>query len=210
MKKKKLSYLIASLLLGLSIFSITFYSCEKENIVPNTSTDNSESYRSKSEMPDLSKICGSVKELNLLGENGEVVGTTLIFNDTKYFYVQFRCNGKYILGDAAMHISPTTDQFPMDLNGNPLISKFDFKIKGQPLSNVRAIIVPISKLYGQSYVAASVQARSYRSDAKQSFFITAWADGRSFGNSVKGKMFLYKRNACTEANGTFIQNESSN
>ena len=161
-------------------------------------------------MPDPSKICGKAKEINLLADDGAIIGKTIIFNDTKYFYVHFKCNERYTLGDAAMHISPASDQFPIDPNGNPLISEFDFKIKGQPLSNTRAIIAPISKLYGQSYVAATVQAKSLRTNEKQSLFLTAWVDGRSFGNGLKGKMFLYKKNTCAVANGTYTQTEESN
>lgn len=209
MKKKKLSYLIASILTCLFIAAVSFYSCEKEEILPNTLTDGGTTNKMGTDMPDPTKICGKAKELYLIAHDGAAIGKAIIFNDTKYFYVHFRCNDRYILGDAAMHISPISDQFPLDQNGNPLISEFDFKIKGLPLSSTRAIIVPISKLYGQSYVAASVQAKALRSEGKQTIFLTAWADGRSFGNTVKGKMFFYKKNTCTEVNGTFTQTEET-
>lgn len=207
MKTKKLTYVITALLAGITILSVSVFSCEKENIAPKTLTENITNQKMVSDLPDPGKICGSAKELNLVADNGSVIGKAVIFNDTKYFYVKFRCNNNYSLGDAAMHISPTSDQFPMDENRNPLISAFNHKIKGQSLSSTRSIIVPVSELYGQSYIAATVQAKSLHSNEKHSLFVSAWVDGRSFGNTVKGRVFVYKKQTCLETNGASNQME---
>lgn len=195
MKKKNLTYIILAGLTGLVAVCLSVYSCEKEVITPNSA----EKLKPGSSMPET--FCGKVMEKELVGENGAIIGTAVIFNDTKYFYVNMKSTNDYIFGDAAMHIATRPESIPVDQNRNPAVSEFDYKVKGQALSTNRSIIVPLSDMKGFSFVAVNVQAKALHSTEKHALFVSTWIDGREFGNTVKGRLFTYDKQECLTTEG---------
>lgn len=200
MKNKKFTYIILASLIGVIAVSLSVYSCEKEVITPNSGNElNSDRNKPGDPMPE--NYCGRTTELKLVADNGSVVGTALIFNDTKYFYVRMKSSNDFLLGDAALHVAPEVLGFPLDENKNPNVSLFKYKIKGQELSHERSIIVPLSDMKGLSYVAATVQAKALHSTEKHVMFVTTWIDGRQFGDSDKGRFFTYNKQECLTTEG---------
>jgi hypothetical protein len=137
-----------------------------------------------------------------VADNGAVAGTAWIFNDTKYFYIKMKSTGNFLLGDAAVHVAKGTNGIPLDVNNNPNVSLFKYKIKGQELSQDRMVIVPLSDMKGLSYIAATVQTKVLHSSTdKHVLFVSTWIDGRQFGNTVKGRIFTYNKQVCLTTYG---------
>lgn len=195
MKKKNLKYVLIAGLTGLIALSISVYSCEKEVITPNSTS------KAKPDNSSPKFYCGKTRELKLVGENGAIMGSAVIFNDTKYFYVNMKSYKDFMFGDAAMHVASRPEGIPVDQNRNPAISEFEYKIKGQALSTNRSIIIPLSSMKGLSYVAVNVQAKALHSAEKHAMFISTWVDGRQFGNTVKGRLFTYEKQECLTNEG---------
>ncbi len=200
MKNNRFTYVILASLAGLIAVSISVYSCEKEVITPNGLNElNSDRNKPGDPMPE--NYCGRTTELKMVADNGAVVGTALIFNDTKYFYLKMKSSKDFLLGDAAVHVAQKNYGIPLDENQNPDVSAFKYKIKGQELSHDRAIIIPLSDMKGLSYIAATVQAKALHSTEKHVMFVSTWIDGRQFGNTVKGRIFTYNKQECLTTEG---------
>jgi hypothetical protein len=195
MKKRSLYYFFLAGVLGVIVAGVSVYSCEKEVITPNNAD------KMHPEVMDPKDYCGKTMEFKLVGENDAIIGSATVFNDTKYFYVKMKSSRDYVFGDAAMHIASRSDGFPLDLNGNPSLSLFKYKIQGQPLSTDRAIIVPLSSLNKLSYVTVNVQSKALHSTEKHSLFVSTWIDGRQYGNTVKGRVFTYQKQTCLTTEG---------
>jgi hypothetical protein len=132
--KKNLKYVFAAGLVALGVSAVSVYSCEKEVITPNTPELQSRS----AEVLPAGDICGKMVNKELIRENGQVMGEALIYNDTKYFYVELTSKVKdYYFSDAYMHIASKGEMTPVDADGNIDLSKFEYSITGRKLEETR-------------------------------------------------------------------------
>lgn len=202
--KKNLKYVFLTGLVALGVAAVSVYSCEKEVITPN-SPEN----RSAEVLPD-GAICGKMINKQLIRENGKVMGEALIYNDTKYFYVELTSNEKgYSFSDAYMHIASKAELMPVDAEGNVDISKFEYSITGRKLEATRKFRVPLSSLKKTAIVAVTAEAKHMNmGDNEHQEKLTVWIKGNEFGTGTnKGQMFKYKKQTCWTQEGEELTSE---
>lgn len=196
--KKNLKYVFAAGVIALGITAVSVYSCEKEVITPN-SPEN----RSAVVLPD-GDVCGKMVNKQLIRENGKVIGEALLYNDTKYFYVELTSQEKgYYFSDAFMHIASRAELMPLDAEGSVDISKFEYSITGRKLEETRKFRVPLTSLKPKAVVAVTAEVkRMNMGDNDHQEKLTVWIKGNEFGTGeVKGQMFKYNKQTCWTQDG---------
>lgn len=204
MKKSSLKYVIASLVLVFGIVVVSVYSCEKEVIVPNEDSLRTSRTDADLTLPIPGSICGEIQQKTMITMGGQEVGIALIYNDSKYFYVELTTNRGYYMKDANMHICKNFNELPLDEKGNPNISEFTYSIYGKPLSTVRKFRVGLQEMDGVSTIAVAVQTKYLRKSNSKEDFEIAWIDGRRFGTTVPGRAFGYEKTVCLENQETSV------
>jgi hypothetical protein len=202
--KKNLKYVFLTGLVALGVAAVSVYSCEKEVITPN-SPEN----RSATVLPS-GDICGKMVNKQLIRENGKVMGEALIYNDTKYFYVELTSQEKgYYFADAYMHIASKAEFMPVDKRGNVNISKFEYSITGRKLEETRKFRIPLTSLKSKAIVAVTAEAKHMNmGDNEHQEKLTVWIKGNEFGTGeIKGQMFKYQRQTCFTQDGEELTSE---
>lgn len=202
MKKSNVKYFLILAVAALGIGAVSMYSCEKETILPNEENLTKVDIDLKTEMPVASSICGEMIQQTIVKADGKVVGEAYYYNDTKYFYVILSTGRGYYMQDAYMDIQNDTRSFPTDKDGNPHVSEFKYSITGNPLSNVRKFRVDLSEMQGKSYISVTAQIRNFLKGKFVGKYERAWIEGRAYGTTEKGRMFLYTKSACLETQET--------
>ena len=203
--KKNLKYVFFTGLVALGVAAVSVYSCEKEVITPN-SPEN----RSTSGVLPAGDICGKMVNKQLIRENGKVMGEALIYNDTKYFYVELTSQEKgYYFADAYMHIASRADLMPVDIEGNADISKFEYSITGRKLEETRKFRIPLSDLKPIAVIAVTAEAKHMNmGDNEHQEKLTVWIKGSQFGTGAnRGQMFKYQRQTCFTQDGEELSSE---
>jgi hypothetical protein len=198
MKNKNLKNLLIGAVVVIAGVTITMYSCEKQDITPNSELTG-ENLELKSILPQPQNICSDiVKHKIVIGKN-ERVGEAYIYNDAKNVnIILFAEKGTYFK-NAYLDIESDWNSFPMDSKGEPAMSDFAYSIEGKDLSNVRRFSIPIEKMGGTKYFSAVVQVRNEKYDAIHS---RAWVHGgRTFGESKEGLIFIYNPVDCSVPEG---------
>lgn len=196
--KKNLKYVFVAGVIALGAAAVSVYSCEKEVITPNSPAN-----RSAEVLPD-GDICGKMVNKQLIRENGKVMGEALLYNDTKYFYVELTSHDKgYSFSDAYMHIASKAELMPVDAEGNVDITKFEYSITGRKLEETRKFRIPLSSLKPTAVVAVTAEAKHMNmGDNEHQEKLTIWIKGNEFGTGdVKGQMFKYKKQTCWTQDG---------
>lgn len=204
MKKSNLKYLFASVVVALGVVAVSVYSCEKEVITPNNLTTEGTEMKTDVNIPIPGSICGKIQQKGLIKVNDQEVGEALVYNDTKYFYVQLTTNRGYYMMDANMHICTKFEEIPVDKYSNPDISRFTYSISGKPLSTVRKFRVALTEMNGNSLVTVTVKTKYLRKGDDPIRFERAWVDGRSFGTTEPGRVFAYEKGLCLENQETAV------
>lgn len=205
MKNSKFKFALVALALATGVTAVSVYSCEKENIVPG-STSEVDAEQSVSELKltiaDPDQVCGTVSERYLITNAGKKIGKAFYYNDAKNFYVQLMTIRGYYMTATNMHICGSHKEFPLNADGNPAVSEFKYLINGDPLTNVRKFVVPIRDLNEKSYVAIAATVKLLKKGEEKvdisapSNIIRIWAEGKSFGENRLGKMFIYDQTTC--------------
>lgn len=196
--KKNVKYVFVAGALALGITALTVYSCEKEVITPN-SPEN----RSSVVLPD-GDICGKMVNKQLIRENGRVMGEALLYNDTKYFYVELSSQEKgYYFADAYMHVASKPELLPVDKRGNVNIAKFEYSITAHNLQETRKFRIPLTSMKSKAIVAVTAEAKHMNmGDNENQEKLTVWIKGTEFGTGdIKGQMFKYQKQICWTQDG---------
>lgn len=192
MKKSNFKYFFIAAVVVLGVVAVSVYSCEKQEFIPNTT--GSISNDPTRFVTEPGAICGEMVETNIVKADGRAVGTALIYNDVKYFYVIMTPNKGYLLGNSFMHVGSTIREIPADGNGNPVLRNYEYTIDAEPSSRFRKFRIPISEITGKNFVSVAVEAEKDVTDADKSF--TVWIDGQWMGDQQMGRTFVYTKEIC--------------
>jgi hypothetical protein len=201
MKTNRLLWKRISLLLLFSIvISLSFLiSCEKENITPNEPKIVNRNNDNRDELLALPQLCSEITYKNLLLKNNSRVGAAYFFNDREFFYAHIVAQESYKFKNAYLNTS-LLDEIPLTVDLNPDYGRFNHKIETETYTRVFRFKIPIEQLKGQFIVSLAVQTLG-TSDSDElkldiSRYQLAWADGKSYGSTILGKYFTYKKGIC--------------
>jgi len=194
MKNKNLKNLLIGAVVVVAGVSVTMYSCEKDNIAP-TEEVTGEVQDLKSILPNPQGICSEVVKHKIVRNNKEKVGDAYMYNNAENFYMILFAEEGHFFRDAYLDLENSFESFPLNSDGNPAFTSFDYQITGKPLSNVRRFEIPIEKMNDAKYMSAVVQVRHTRyTDVKE----RAWVHGgRTYGDSQEGRIFIYNVEDCS-------------
>ena len=201
MKTNKLLWKRISLLLLFSIVvSLGFLiSCEKEKISPDEPKIVNRNENIPAELLALPMLCSEIYYKNLLLKNNISAGASYFFNDREYFYAHIIARKNYKFKNAYLNTS-LLDEIPLSADLNPDYARFNHKIETEGYTTVFRFKIPLEQLKGQFIVSLAVQAleTSNQDDLKLdiSHYQIAWADGKSYGNTILGKFFAFKKGIC--------------
>ena len=193
MKKSNVKALLFVAVAAIGVTAVSMYSCEKEVITPN----NSEKLKVEDlTVPTPDNYCGKLVEKSMIMDNGKTVGEAIIYNDAKKLHVIVSTIKGYYMQDAYLHIGESIEDFPLDREGNPLISDFAYSIVGKKLSNVREFEVNLSVVPKASMIAVNTQIRRIQFNSAEEEKLVhkyerAWIVGKTFGNTWKGRAFKF-------------------
>lgn len=190
--KKKFRNIFLIALLAIIGVTATMYSCSKESMLPNDQKE-SELVDVKSMIPDLPKICGKVIEKKLYNGSGRSVGIAYIYNDKENLHVLLSALPGHYFREAYLHSAQREFNFPMNADGNPDFTQFDYTGTTSVFSNIRNIVVPIESIENNRFFSVVVQVRDSRNDIVKQ---RAWIEGHSFGETGEGKYFVHIINRC--------------
>ena len=195
MKNKNVRNLLIGAVVIVAGVAVTMYSCEKENITP-TEEVTGEVQELKSILPHPQEICSEVINHKIVRNNKEKVGEAYMYNNAENFYLILFANEGHFFRDAYLDLENSYETFPLNSDGNPAFTSFDYQVTGKPLSNVRRFEIPIEKMNDAKYMSAVVQVRHSRYNGVKE---RAWVHGgRTYGDSQKGRIFIYNVEDCSQ------------
>ena len=198
--KKNLKYVFLTGLTVLTVAAVSVYSCEKENIVPNT-----ENNAKKQEVLPTHDICGKMINKSIIKFHnnesdaiGKVYGEALIYNDTKYFYVELKSNDKNIyLTDAYMEITKDPSTIPTGEDMDAVLRQFRYRIINQPAAISRKFRVPMNELSGVNSIAVATRFKHMNNGSAASIDPgILWISGNRISDNSEGFMFKYEKQIC--------------
>jgi hypothetical protein len=203
--KKNMKYVFLTGLVALGVAAVSVYSCEKETIVPNT-----ESTSKKPEVLPAGDICGKMMNKSIVKFHnmesdaiGKVYGEALIYNDTKYFYVELKSNDKNIyLTDAYMEIAKSPATIPTGEDMDAVLRQFKYHILNRPAAISRKFRVPLNELRNFNLIAVATKFKHMNNgsaESKDSGIL--WISGDRINNSSEGFAFDYKKQVCETVDG---------
>lgn len=202
MKRSNVKYLILASVAAVGMIAVSMYSCEKENIIPNDQLEKNSSSEEMGAKPQT--ICGKVIEKQVLDSKGKVVGKATIYNDNDNFHVILTADKGFYFQDAFMHICDEFSQLPVSRDNLPLVESFNFSIKGESASTVRRFELPVDKLKAQSFVSIAAYVTRHQQQEQDGKSQLVWVDGKHFGASGTGNVFIYKKGICLTTQGSTV------
>lgn len=207
-------YIIVAMILAIGTIGISFYSCEKEVITPNETTEPSGT-RELEETPDNSlktgdditdgdkfvlpqDVCGEATIQRILTSEGKPVGKAYCYNGKEFFHLMLVASEEFVIGNAYFQNVLDRNKIPLDESGNPDFKQFKHTIHDEEFASLRTFRVPISEFSGQTLITAVGEFKAKRSsnpDADAKVF-TAWVDGKQYGNTLFGRVFSYTKGVC--------------
>lgn len=199
MKKPNFKYLIFAAIVCIGVVVVSVYSCEKETIIPNESSRNSTGTDGFISIPG--EICGEITQRAILNSKNQNVGKALIYNDTKDFYLVLNANSEYNFTNVYMHIADKFGDFPVDLDGNPILDEFEYSITDKPMSNARKFKIPLTEIAGYSHVSVAAQLVNAQNGQKVEKINIVWVEGKFYGTDKSGRSFPFRKTACLTTEG---------
>lgn len=196
-KRRNIRIFFITLGITAGLGGLSMYSCEKESISPNPTTIHQE----KTTRP-IEGYCGDVMQKSIIfNSNNEEVGQALVYNDTRYFYVEINSWSDYLIEDAYLFIGTNRNQIPLDKFNNPDPSAYTYSIEGKPLNNIRKFRIPLSDMPGQSILSCAIEMRKPKNKGVATGEEYAWIDGFFIGASIRGRYFGYDKQICRTTQG---------
>lgn len=201
-------YFIAGLLILIGVIGVAFYSCEKEEIVPNETTPTpdpdeltaSQDNTIRTDEPlDIDLVapentCGEVEHHLFHLKNNSRVGGLNVYNDGRNLYFEFGFKADYHLQKAYIHIAFDQKKIPVDKMGNPDVEAFRYQSTYSEDSKSHLVKVPLSHIKQNAcLIAFAVDLAN--SDDKPLMY-RAWAGEVPFGETIKGAIMKYSVEPC--------------
>ena len=171
--------------IALSLFS--FLSCEKENSITFKKNE-------LEQMPERGTTCGTIEQKDILNETNDVIGTALLFNNSKNFYIELTLPDSLSILNCYLHSSLNLYDFPVDSNYNLNWNNFNHIFQFTRLNNFNRIIIPLNELPNRSYLAIAIEYGKYEN--QKSIKNILWVDGIRFGSSIRGRITAYDKKSC--------------
>lgn len=211
MKKRK-RYLFGTAIVGMMACGMFFFSCEKDEIVPNQFTpqaameENNGSFKGENEekgtITVLRDNCGVMISRPLVTQGGISVGKAIIYNDKVNFYVKLITKRDYYIGKAYAHIAYDVNRFPLDKKGNPYYARFDYQELNPKPKNELYFKIPYEKIELRQFLS-SVMCEVFSLPDRPGIKMHAWIQGRPYGETIEGKIFAYSTKTCRKIDNGF-------
>lgn len=201
-------YFIAGLIIVIGVIGVSFYSCEKEEILPNETSPlsdpqelvSSEDNTVRTDHPsglDLvapENTCGQVEQQLLYIKDNVRVGGLNVYNDGKNLYFQFGFTSAYRLQRSYIHIAFDKAKIPVDKKGNLDPEAFKYQSMYSEDAKTHLIKIPLSDIKKSGcLIAFAVDITN--SDDKPLMY-RAWAGKVPFGEGVEGTIMKYTVEPC--------------
>lgn len=216
MKKRK-SYLFGAAITALFICGMLFFSCEKDEIVPNQYTptvameENNGTLKGQNEEKGIIKPlrdnCGQMISRPLMTQGNINVGKAVIYNDSKYFYVKLISKEGMYIGKAYAHIAYDVNRFPLDKNGNPYFTTFDYQNLSSKPKKELYFKIPYEKIELKQFLS-SVMCEVFSLPDRPGIKGHAWIQGRPYGETMEGKIFAYSTKTCREIDNGYADDNA--
>lgn len=199
MKAKRNLWTRISIVLVFSILTTLGFliSCEKENIQPlndnPVKSAQSDEDAALKEINQTQDLCGEVERKALLIDNGKQVGFVFVYNDTKYYYVQALAIQGFYFKNAFLYTG-TREALPLTAKGNLDFKSFNHIQESMGLVKVIRFKVPLAETH--TNFVSSLMVQTNFGDSERIAPHRAWADGRTYGVTLFGKVFSYEKNFC--------------
>lgn len=176
---------------------VALVSCEKESIVPEVDRTAVEGQIKEKDIYPVGAICGDQVKKKVLLKNGKEAGYILLFNDSKYFYVQATASRDYHLRNAYLYTG-TFDEIPRNVFGDPNLGRFPYKSETDSYSSTRKFRIPLSDLKAGFVVSFMVEVKPTFAQGSLGRPLKAWAEGRFYGTKELGTAFSHEKNICAQ------------
>ncbi len=201
-------YFIVSLLLLIGVAGVSFYSCEKEEIVPNETTPVSDPQELSSSVDNTIRTdypngpslelpenhCGEYELHYFSLSNKEKIGKVHIYNDGKNLYFQLGYKTEYTLQKSYIHIAFDKEKIPVDKMGNPDVEKFRYQSTYNNKLKTYLIKVPLSDIRRTGCLIAF--ATDIVNNDDKPLKLRAWAGEVEIGETIKGRIMKYTVEPC--------------
>jgi hypothetical protein len=199
MKRKRNKWRRFTLFSGLIILTTiaVFFSCQKEEIVPEMKNDAVNMVASE-DVIRRPFYCGELVRKDLLLKNDMKIGNAFFYNDNDYFYVQLVADRGYSFHSAFLYTGFFND-IPLNANLNPDVGAFTYQIIADDMNTVRKFKIPLTDLTGSFDVSLMVQTKksNFSWEERKFKFERSWCHGKLYGNTLFGRFFTYQKGACT-------------
>jgi|GEM_PF-798439 hypothetical protein len=190
--KKNLKSILAIAVIATGVIAVSMYSCEKENIQPNDSTEEQVELKDiNTVLPDVMSLCGKITKIPLIeNETGNDVGSAYVYNNKEYLWVVLNTRKGFYMKKAFMDIVENEKDLPTNFRTGMLdYEKFKYLIDAEPASNIRTFKVPVGDARNKSIYSIMVKIRKkgefkYMKDAWVEGKITFKGGGRAFNHVV--------------------------
>lgn len=190
---KKTRTLILASVAVVAFVSVTFFSCEKETIMPTATTEDS--IRTTDASKAANNPCSAVAKREIVDQEGNAVGTAFVYNDRDYFYLKLVGKHGYKIRTAHLHVAADMSEIPLDEHGNPNFFYFDYAVKNPVLNPKIEFQVPIDKLVAISLITSTLEVVK-TNGTEEDKVMRVWVDGKAYGASMYGRVFKYEKASC--------------
>ena len=208
-------YFIAAVILLIGVVGVSFFSCEKEEIVPNMTTPSEDPTQLEADagntirvepiedidMPELGENCGKVFTKKLKAAGNETVGNVIVYNDDEVYRVQISATRGWYFGRAYAQIAYDMAKFPLDRDGNPDYTHFDHAVKDPQQKKVVEFNIPFSRIELEQFMT-SIAVEVTSDPERPGKRMIGWVEGKEYGAKQPGTAFIYKRHPCLTIDGT--------
>lgn len=207
--KSNAKYFIAAVLIAIGAIGVSFYSCEKEEITPNEYTPSPDPAELESDadntmrveavedidMPEVGENCGKVFSKKLMAAGNETVGNVAVYNDGENYIVQIGAARGWYFGRAYAQIAYAMAKFPLDREGNPDYTHYDYAEKDPAQKKVVEFKIPLDQIKLDNFLT-SVACEVTSDPERPGKRMIAWVEGAEFGATIPGTAYLYKKQPC--------------
>ncbi|MEY3236148.1 MAG: hypothetical protein RI883_249 [Bacteroidota bacterium] len=185
-------------LIVLSFFSIIstlglFISCEKESIEPLNNLQMKTDQGNPHDHLQKENICSEVLERDLLLNDNQTVGTTYIYNDPHFLYVDVYAPRDYSFKNAHLYLGEL-ENMPTLINGDLNYKRYQYFNESSVLRKEIKFKIPLADLHKKFVVSMMVQTKSERLDEMN--FSNSWIEGDGGSTWVIGRFFQHNTVYC--------------
>lgn len=218
--KSNAKYFIAAIIIAIGVVGVSFYSCEKEEIVPNETSPTLDptvldanpenTIRVEAvediDMPAVGQNCGNVVTKRLMASGNETVGNVNIYNDEENYIIEVGAARGWYFSRAFAQIAFDMAKFPLDKEGNPDYMHFEYVVKDPAEKKFVSFKIPLNSIEFDELLT-SLAVEVYSNPERPGKKMVAWAQGKEYGDRFQGTAYPYHKQACltTEAVGNDIK-----